>query len=135
MTLDEALFSYLTGLPALGALIGSRLYQDLMKQNEQLPAIVYSLDEDRSLETQQGPSLLRETLYRFDVYGTTANSVTDVGNALRQAIDGYHGAMADIGYLAILYEGCGRTRDPDTLAFNVSMKFRIFYAEAASSPA
>ncbi len=128
-TLDEGIFDYLTSYSGLAALIGTRLHPDYFSEDEELPAIAYSLEDDRSMATQQGPSALRQAIYRFDIW---ANSVANVMAVMKQmcaALDGYRGPFKDIPVVGAFFDGAGRSRDPDTQTFNVSMRFTIHYQE------
>jgi hypothetical protein len=51
---DEALVDYLLGQPGIGALVARRIFPDYFPQDEQLPAIAYTLEDDSSQPTQQG---------------------------------------------------------------------------------
>jgi hypothetical protein len=128
-TLDEGIFDHLTSHQGLSALIGTRLHPDYFPETEPLPAIAYSLEDDRSVHTQQGPSALRQAVYRFDIWADTIAETTAVMRQLRSALDGYRGGFKDIPIVGVLFDGAGRTRDPDTEAFNVSMRFTIHYQE------
>ena len=128
-TLDEGLFDHLTSHPGLAALIGTRLHPDYFSEDEELPAIAYSLEDDRSMPTQQGPSALRQAIYRFDIWADTAAETVAVMKQMCAALDGYRGSFKDIPIVGVFFDGAGRSRDPDTQTFNVSMRFTIHYQE------
>ena len=128
-TLDEGLFDHLTTHPGLAALIGSRLHPDYFSEDEELPAIAYSLEDDRSMPTQHGPSALRQAIYRFDIWADTAAEVMGVMKQMCAALDGYRGSFRDLPIVGVFFDGAGRSRDPDTQTFNVSMRFTIHYQE------
>jgi len=132
MTLDEGLFDHLTTHPGLAALIGTRLHPDYFSEDEELPAIAYSLEDDRSMPTQQGPSALRQATYRFDIWADTAAETVAVMKQMCAALDGYRGSFRDLPMVGVFFDGAGRTRDPDTQTYNVSMRFTIHYQEILS---
>ena len=80
----------MTGCPPL---VGKRIHPDRFPETEPLPAIAYSLEDDRSAHTQQGASHLREAVYRFDVWADTVAEATAVIRQLRSALDGYRGSF------------------------------------------
>jgi hypothetical protein len=131
-TLDEGLFDYLTHHAGVATLIGTRLHPDYFSEDEELPAIAYSLEDDRSMHTQQGPSALRQAIYRFDIWADTAAEAMAVARQMRVALDGYRGLFRDIPIVGAFFDGAGRSRDPDTATFNVSMRFTIHYQEKQS---
>ena len=128
-TLDEGIFDHLTSHPGLAALIGTRIHPDYFSEDEDLPAIAYSLEDDRSTHTQQGPSALRQAIYRFDLWADTAAEAMAVTRPMRAALDGFRGSFKDIPVVGVFFDGAGRSRDPDTQTLNVSMRFTIHYQE------
>jgi hypothetical protein len=128
-TLDEGLFDHLTSYAGLSALVGTRIHPDYFPEEEQLPAIAYALEDDRSMHTQQGPSSLRQAIYRLDVWADTVAETTEVMRLLCEALDGYRGSFKDIPIIGVFFDGAGRSRDPDTEAFCVSMRFTIHYRQ------
>jgi hypothetical protein len=128
-TLDEGLFDHLMGHAGVAALIGKRIHPDYFSEDEELPAIAYSLEDDRSIHTQQGPSALRQAIYRFDIWANTVSEVMAVVRQMRAALDGFRGFFKDIPVVGVFFDGAGRSRDPDTQTFNVSMRFTIHYQE------
>ncbi len=128
-TLDEGLFDHLTSHAGLSARVGTRIHPDYFPEDEQLPAIAYALEDDRSMHTQQGPCGLRLAIYRLDVWADTAAETTEVMRQLCEALDGYRGSFKDIPVVGAFFDGAGRSRDADTEAFCVSMRFTIHYRQ------
>ena len=128
-TLDEGLFDHLTSHAGLAALVGTRIHPDYFSEDEELPAMAYSLEDDRSMPTQQGPSALRQAIYRFDIWADTAAETVAVMKQMCAALDGYRGSFRDLPIVGVFFDGAGRSRDPDTQTFNVSMRFTIHYQE------
>ena len=131
-TLDEGLFDYLTGHAGVAALVGTRIHPDYFSEDEDLPAIAYSLEDDRSMHTQQGPSALRQAIYRFDIWADTVSEVMAVVRQMRAALDGLRGSFKGIPIVGAFFDGAGRSRDPDTETYNVSMRFTIHYQEIST---
>ena len=128
-TLDEGLFDFLTSHAGLAVLVARRIHPDYFSEDEPLPAIAYALEDDRSTHTQQGPSALRQAIYRFDIWAETVSEVMAVAREMRAALDGYRGFFKDVPIVGALFDGAGRSRDYDTKTFNVSMRFTINYQE------
>ena len=127
--IDEALVDHLLGQAGLTALVATRIYRDYFPQDEQLPAIAYTLEDDSSQHTQQGPSGMREAVYQVNIWADTRREVMAVAREVRSALDGYRGAFKDIPILGTFLDSLSRERDSDTGAFCVSMRFTIHYQE------
>jgi hypothetical protein len=100
-----------------------------VEEDEALPAVAYLLEDERSVHTMAGPSALRQAIYRFDIWADTAAEAMAVARQLLTALDGYRGSFKDVPIAGALFDGAGRTRDPGTETFNVSMRFTIHYQE------
>ena len=126
---DEALVDYLLGRPGIAALIAKRIFPDYFPQSEQLPAIAYTLEEDSSQQTLQGPSGMRAAIYQVNVWAETRREVMAIAREVRSVLDGYRGAFRDIPISGAFLDSLSRERDSDTGAFCVSMRFTIHYQE------
>jgi hypothetical protein len=94
MSLEAAFYAYVTANAGLSAIVGDRVYQDLMPQKEVYPAIVYSLISENRTDgmSLRGPnghveSRLQVTCWS-DVRPQSARALYD---ALRLAVHGYKG--------------------------------------------
>jgi hypothetical protein len=126
---DEALVDHLLGQPSLTALVATRIFPDYFPQSEQLPAIAYTLEDDSTQQTQQGPSGMREAVYQINIWADTRREVMAIAREVRSALDGFRGAFKDIPILGVFLDSMSRERDSDTGAFWVSMRFTIHYQE------
>ena len=124
---DEALVDYLLGCPGIAALIDRRIFPDYFPQSEQLPAIAYTLEDDSSQQTLQGPSGMREAIYQINIWADTRREVMAVAREVRMALDGYRGAFKGIPILGAFLDSLARERDSDTGAYCVSTRFTIHY--------
>ncbi len=124
---DEALVDYLLGRPGIAALVARRIFPDYFPQSEQLPAIAYTLEDDSSQQTLQGPSGMREAIYQINIWADTRREVMAVALEVRSALDGYRGAFNDITISGVFLDSLSRERDSDTGAYCVSMRFTIHY--------
>jgi len=126
---DEALVDYLLGRPGIVALVSRRIFPDYFPQSEQLPAIAYTLEDESSQQTLQGPSGMREVVYQISVWADTRREVMAVAREVLVALNGYRGAFKDIPVSGAFLDSMSRERDSDTGAFCVSMRFTIHYQE------
>jgi hypothetical protein len=126
---DEALVDYLLGRPGIAALVAKRLFPDYFPQDEQLPAIAYTLEDDSSQQTLQGPSGMRATIYQINIWADNRREAMTIAREIRLALDGYRGAFKDIPIAGAFLDSINRERDSDTGAYCVSMRFTIHYQE------
>jgi hypothetical protein len=120
---------HLLGCPGLAALVNRRIFPDYFPQSEQLPAIAYTLEDESSQQTLQGPSGMHEAVYQLSVWADTRREVMAVAREVLVALNGYRGAFKDIPVSGAFLDSMSRERDSDTGAFCVSMRFTIHYQE------
>jgi hypothetical protein len=65
---DEAFVDYLLGCPGIASLIERWIFPDYFPQSEQLPAMAYTLEDNSSQQTLQGPSCMREAIYQINIW-------------------------------------------------------------------
>lgn len=98
MTIDEALFLYLTDASTqTGALIGDRLYPLNLPQNPTYPAVTYQQITGQLTSTGQSePGDLEDALYQFDGYATSHKAAKALAGAIRADLSGYQGTLSGI---------------------------------------
>jgi hypothetical protein len=126
---DEALVDHLLGRSGLAALVATRIFPGHFPQSEQLPAIAYTLEDDSSQQTLQGPSGLRRAIYQINIWADTRRDVMAVARQVRFVLDGYRGALKDISVTGAFLDNMARERDSDIEAYCLSMSFTIHYQE------
>ena len=88
-SLGEAIFSALTGYPALSALIGTRAYPNWLPQEETLPALVYTVISNvpASSMTTTVADMLKNARVQVDAYAKTYKDVQLVAAGVQAALD------------------------------------------------
>lgn len=103
MTLEQALYNYLTGVAGLTALIGTRVYPVALPQGATLPAVVYQRVSGARIRTMGDARLARRPRIQFTVWAATYASRLAVGAQLVAALDGYTpGTMGGAGGVDVL---------------------------------
>lgn len=69
------------------ALLSGRIYAGMLPQTSTYPAVALNIITNTPTNTKTGASDLDILLLQVDVYGTTLASVSDVSEAVRDAID------------------------------------------------
>lgn len=85
-TIEEALFSRLTGLAGLSALIGSRVYPCLLPQGTEKPACYYEIDQTRRESTDQADENYRITDLTVTVVADSYRSAKAVTEQVELAL-------------------------------------------------
>lgn len=92
MSLETDLFGYLSTVPALTALIGTRVYPQSLPQNPTLPAVTYLQVSARPDVAHDGYTGWGWARVQFDCYGITPLVAVAVADALRAALIGWRAA-------------------------------------------
>lgn len=92
MTLGEALYSYLSTHAGVNALVGTRVFPQVVPQGEPRPAIAYFKVSDPTGRTF-GRRFFAKPRYQFNCWGESYASARAVGDAVKSALENYAGMM------------------------------------------
>ena len=115
MSLESSLFTFITGDPAIGALIVSRMYPGKLPQTPVLPAITYNrISSGQEYELEGEEIDVRPARFDVNCWGEGYEDVVTLGAAVRARVSGYHGAMGADTVQAILVEDERDGYEPET---------------------
>lgn len=126
MTLEQALFNYLSTYAGLTALIGTRLYPVVLPQGATQPAVTYQRVSTVRLRTFGAPRLGRKARFQFTVWASSYSSRAAVAGQLIAALEGYAGLMgggSGVTVLAVQGEGELDDYEPTTKTFQGALDF------------
>ncbi len=129
MIIEEALRTYVIGVTAVSALIGSRFYPLRIPENPTYPAVTYQRISGPRIRSHTGPSNLAYPRFQLDCYGATYLSAKASATALRVALDGYKGLMGTVAVGSVLLMDDRDDYDPATRIWRVSLDFIIGHQE------
>lgn len=117
--MNEPNFHYhLTGVPAIAALVGGRVFPDMVKQGSLLPAIVFQRTGTLRQQTYCGTHGLVLGNFQIDVYAKTRNECRTLAALVLKALIDYAGPMGtdcDVKHCALQTDFDSVDPDPGTL--------------------
>ena len=127
--IEEALVAHLLAQPGLTALIGNRLYPDLLEDDTSLPAVVYLNVSDTKDHTLAGQLDLESPVIQFTAYATTKAGAKAVAAQLKTALSDYHGTLSGVPvqYIKLLNElsSSSTTADGMVRVFTTDLEFEV----------
>lgn len=96
MTIEEALYSYLSTYAGLTASVGTRIYPNVIPSDASLPAVAYQRISTARVRSHEGPSNLSHTRIQFTCVADSYSAVKSVADQIRAALDGYRGTMSTL---------------------------------------
>jgi len=92
MSLEAAFVAHVQACERLTALVGTRVYEEIMPQKEVYPAIVYQIiGGDRPSYSLDGANGQVESRLQVTCYGANGPARRQLADTFRQAIDGFKG--------------------------------------------
>lgn len=91
--IQEAIFSRLSGFAGLSALVALRIYYRLMPENPSYPALSYFKVSETRVPAMGVDAGVVHARFQFDVWDIDQDSVRDVTEQLRQALERYRGTF------------------------------------------
>ena len=126
----------LLGDSGISALVGTRLYPDLLPQNPTLPALTYTQVSGIRETNLDGPMDLVERRIQIDGWTETALSRETLAEAVRLALNGFQGPLGGSPETGRIYAAFLDNEqsfyEPDTKLFRVSLDFRIVAYESVT---
>ena len=107
MTADvsKALRDKILSYTDVAALVGQRMYFDVLVQNATLPAIAYYKVSTVREHTISNVTDLAHSRFQFDCYATTAERANDIVHAIRKSgICSFRGTVKDIYFCGAEFE-------------------------------
>jgi hypothetical protein len=96
MTISEALRAFLLAQPSIAALVGTRIYPQVLPQKPAYPAITYAQVSGIRVRGLDGPTGRARPRIAVNSWGASHREMDAVASAVRAALDGYAGPMGDL---------------------------------------
>jgi len=94
--IEDALVALLRADATVSGLVGSRIYPIVAPAEATLPALVYQRISGPRVMTHDGPSGLAHPRFQFRAVARHYSEAKGLVNALRSALDGYHGTTSGV---------------------------------------
>lgn len=124
MSLDVALYQYVSTYPALLDAVNGRVFPALAPQQAAMPFVVYLEIAYQSERHMLGASALKWAMYQWDVYAPRHQQARDIGTTLTTAFDGMRGLYSGIS-IRQAYVRARRTTLEDDQAGGQEMLYRV----------
>jgi len=128
-TIEEALYTLVTGRPLIGDIIGTRLYPLRLPQNPVYPAMVYQLVSARWPMAHDGPADMGFPRVQFDCYAASYGVTKILAKTLRREINGFVGTAAGVEITGIFFLNEIDEFGSQAEVYRVSLDFRVNYKE------
>lgn len=103
MTMEEALYSYLSGYAGLTALVGTRIYPEMLPDSPTYPAVSYSRVSTRRERTLTIPSVAAvEARFQCSCWGERYADAKAVAVQIKAALQDFQGVMGGTGGVTVL---------------------------------
>ncbi len=135
MTIESALYSYLSTKASITALVSTRIYPQVAPDSGDYPFITYNVISESHDHAMQGATGLANPSLQVDVWAETIADRVAVSESLRNALDGFTGNMGTenlsirncfLQNRANFNENDGEGKTP---AYRSSMDFSIWHVE------
>lgn len=128
MTVEELLYTHLSGDGGVQALVGSRVYPVELPQECTLPAVRYQLISRNELHVHVPSPLLTIRRYQVDGFAVSYASAKALEEALKLALYGFN-RQAYACILSTFIESMRDESDPEVNEFSTSMDVLITCSE------
>jgi hypothetical protein len=116
VTAEQTLYRILADDTSIAGLVDTRIYQDVIPQPDELPAIVYSRTSTEPVQTIHGANIAAFALIQVQVWAKTRGMAEQVSAAIVAALD----AAGEP------YTARGALYDEETRAHGVAIDVNLF---------
>lgn len=128
MSLESSLFTFVTGDPAVGPLIGSKMYPGKLPQKPEMPALTYNrISSGQDYELEGAEVGVRPARFDINCWDDGYEGMLALGAAVRASLSGYMGPMGADTVQAILIEDEHDDYEADTQLWRRIIDFVIWY--------
>ena len=138
MTIEDGLYTYLSSAASVVDVVGSRIHAQIRPQGEVLPAITYQRISSTHERHTTGASGIANARLQIDCWATGNGGYSrakDLAERVRNAIDGYRGAMGQDTVKSVVLEN--QTDDyfasdasADVGTYRVSSDYMFWFTES-----
>lgn len=91
MSLESGIFELVTGVPGVGALIGTRLYPNIVPDDVVHPAGSYQIISRASFKAHDGRAQLARVLVQVNLFGKRYVELNGAIESMEQTLQGFRG--------------------------------------------
>lgn len=127
---EEAVYARLTGVPAIAALIGTRVYPALAPMGATLPYVVYQhISGVRETAFGDDPGIARARI-QVAAWSDEYSEARQVAEAVRQGLQRYRGTVGGVEVLDVFVEADFDQYDEEALRYGAILDYQVIHREA-----
>ena len=96
MSIEAAWYSLLTNKASIASLVGTRVYPEIAPLGTITPYITYTIIGEPHFHHMLGATGIAVASIQTDCWGSNTKEAAELGDALRDAFDGFRGTSASI---------------------------------------
>ncbi len=127
MSIDDALYTRLSGYSALTALVSTRIYPILLPQDCDLPAVAYQKISEISEHAMGIDSTVLQKRFQVSAFAEKYSMAKDVAAQIRAALSRYRATVGGVIIQDILFEGEIVLHEPDTDIYHIPLDFIVYH--------
>jgi hypothetical protein len=127
--IEEAIVSLVTANAAVKALIGTRLYPNLIPEKAQLPAAAYQLTSTGTNYNHSGQSSIATPELGFTFDSRSYDEAKAIGAAVKAVLSGYRGTVGTVKIGSVFLKDEFEAYNPASQIFMRSQIYTITWKE------
>lgn len=126
---EQALYAILANDTAVSALVGTRIFPNVIPQDVALPVLAYMRVSGARTNSQTGPSQLARPRFQITCLSRSYSEAKTLAAAVRRALDGYKGAIASVDVQGVMIQNEFDTFTDDDDLHTVRQDYYFWHAE------
>ncbi len=126
-TAHENITTYLKTVTAITDIVGAKIMTPDLEQGTTPPALNFWRVTNTALHVRS----IVQPRYQFDCWALDPLNAEKLGDAVKGAIEGYHGLMGSMHVVSLVLTAMGPRQDPVTGHYRTIVDVRLHYDEPA----
>jgi hypothetical protein len=102
--IGDALKTKLLSYSTVSAIVGQRMYPDVLVQNATLPAILYYVEATERFHAVDGLTKAASATFKVELYGVSRVALSQLSKAIRETgIDSFRGVVNSYTFCGIMF--------------------------------
>ena len=127
--IEDAIYTKLTGLAAVSAIVVLRIYPLKMPDNPTFPCVTYQRISSIREQTLSGRVSYCDALYQIDSWSESYDTTASLAAAIFAGLEGFRGIVSTVDIQGILSQNEIDLYEDDVKVFRRSQTFRVIFLE------
>lgn len=128
-TIEDALYTKLSGTVAISAIVSDRIYPMKMPEDPTFPCVTYQRISSVRNQTLQGRVAYCDSIFQIDSWSKDYDVTKQIAGEIFAVLEGFRGTVSSVDIQAVLSQNEIDLYEDDVKLYRRSQTFRVTFLE------